>query len=121
MSAVASPFRQMGSDRIDPVLVGLWITLLILALIWVAPAVFIVSTSLKSTQEVMSGSAFAPPAEFYWQNYGAAWERGRFSTTFVCRRWILCAAGIVAANSTSSWSRKGTRTSSECAIEARSK
>ena len=33
----------------------------------------------------------------------------------------LSAAGIVAQYSTSSWSRNGTRTSSECAIDARSK
>jgi len=82
MSATASPFRQMGSDRIDPVLVSLWVVLLVLAAIWIAPAVFIVSTSLKSTQDVMSGSAFAAPREFYWDNYASAWERGRFSTTF---------------------------------------
>lgn len=83
MSAGKSPFRQMGSDRIDPVLVVLWVVLIVLAIIWVAPAVFIVSTSLKSTQEVMGGSAFAPPTEVYWQNYESAWERGRFSTTFL--------------------------------------
>lgn len=83
MSAATAPFRQMGSDRVDPLLVTLWIVLIILALIWIAPAIFIVSTSLKSTQDVMGGSAFAPPTEFYWQNYASAWERGRFSTTFV--------------------------------------
>ena len=82
MSAGASPFRQLGSDRIDPVLVALWILLLILAAVWIAPAVFIVSTSLKSTQEIMGSSAFASPSEVYWQNYTTAWERGRFSTTF---------------------------------------
>jgi raffinose/stachyose/melibiose transport system permease protein len=83
MSATTSPFRQMGSDRADPLLVTLWIVLLVLAVIWIAPAVFIVSTSLKSTQDVMSGSAFAPPTELYWDNYASAWERGRFSTTFL--------------------------------------
>jgi raffinose/stachyose/melibiose transport system permease protein len=82
MSVTPSPFRQMGNDRIDPVLICLWGALLVLAVIWIAPAVFIVSTSLKSTQDVMSASAFAPPAEFYWDNYTLAWERGRLSTTF---------------------------------------
>jgi raffinose/stachyose/melibiose transport system permease protein len=79
---VASPFRQMGSDRIDPALVVLWIVLVVLALIWIAPVIFIISTSLKSTQDVMATSAFAPPPELYWQNYVSAWQRGRFSTTY---------------------------------------
>jgi raffinose/stachyose/melibiose transport system permease protein len=78
----ASPFRQMGSDRIDPALVVLWVVLVVLALIWIAPVIFIVSTSLKSTQDVMGTSAFAPPPEIYWQNYASAWDRGHFNTTF---------------------------------------
>lgn len=83
MSAGASPFRQMGSDHVDPLLVALWALLIVLALVWIAPAIFIVATSLKSTQEIMGSSAFAPPTEFYWQNYVSAWDRGRFSTTFL--------------------------------------
>lgn len=66
----------------DWVLVSLWISLAIVALIWVAPFVFIIFTSLKSTTEVMNSSAFAPPADPLFSNYAAAWTRGRFSTTF---------------------------------------
>jgi raffinose/stachyose/melibiose transport system permease protein len=74
-------FRRMGTDQLDPVLLGLWITLVVVALLWLAPFVFIVLTSLKSNAGVMGGSAFALPEEWAWENYPAAWMRGNFSTT----------------------------------------
>ncbi|TCP88151.1 carbohydrate ABC transporter membrane protein 2 (CUT1 family) [Rhizobium sp. PP-CC-2G-626] len=66
----------------DWVLVALWATLALVALIWVAPFVFIVFTSLKSNAAVMSSSAFAPPVDPKFTNYSGAWDRGRFNTTF---------------------------------------
>ncbi len=66
----------------DWVLVGLWISLALVAAIWIAPFIFIIFTSLKSTAEVMGSSAFAPPVEPAWSNYTSAWARGRFDTTF---------------------------------------
>jgi raffinose/stachyose/melibiose transport system permease protein len=84
MSTVASQaFRQIGSERVDPLLVVLWIVLLALAVVWIAPAIFIVSTSLKSTPDVMNTGAFTPPTELFLDNYPLAWERGNYSTTFV--------------------------------------
>jgi raffinose/stachyose/melibiose transport system permease protein len=65
----------------DWVLIGLWIALVFVAIIWIAPFVFIIFTSLKSTAQVMATSAFAPPLEPQFSNYSAAWERGRFATT----------------------------------------
>lgn len=83
MKAIPSTmFRQIGSERVDPVLVGLWITLVVLALIWVAPALFIVVTSMKSTVDVMNTSAFTPPTELFLKNYPSAWVRGHFDVTF---------------------------------------
>jgi raffinose/stachyose/melibiose transport system permease protein len=83
MSATAPrAFRQLGSDRIDPILVGLWISLILVAVIWLVPVIFIVMTSLKSTPEVMSTAVFSPPAELFLDNYPLAWERGRYTTTF---------------------------------------
>lgn len=66
----------------DWVLVALWVALALVALIWVAPFVFIVFTSLKSNAAVMSSSAFAPPLDPKFTNYSGAWDRGRFNTTF---------------------------------------
>lgn len=74
-NSVAAPPR-------DWVLIGLWIALVLVALVWLAPFVFIVFTSLKSNAQVMATSAFAPPVEPAWTNYTNAWARGRFETTF---------------------------------------
>jgi raffinose/stachyose/melibiose transport system permease protein len=68
--------------RRDPVLLGLWIALAAVAVIWVAPFVFIVFTSLKSTAEVMTTGAFSLPQEARPDNYGFAWSRGGFDRTF---------------------------------------
>jgi raffinose/stachyose/melibiose transport system permease protein len=83
MSAIASPFRQAGTDRVDPLLVALWITLVVVAVIWIAPFVFIIFTALKSNSTVMGTGAFVPPTEIAWENFGNAWQRGDFATTVV--------------------------------------
>jgi raffinose/stachyose/melibiose transport system permease protein len=81
MIAMVNPFRAAASEKIDPVLVLLWLALVIVAAFWIAPFVFIIFTSLKSNASVMGASAFAPPTDLDWTNYVAAWGRGRFSTT----------------------------------------
>ena len=81
MNAFALAFRQPGLDRVDPVLVILWLILIAIAAVWIAPFVFIVFTSFKANSTVMGSSAFTPPTTLEWGNYIAAWARGRFSTT----------------------------------------
>ena len=49
---------------------------LVVALIWIAPFVFMIFTSLKTNEAVMATGAFTPPPELAWQNYSEAWERG---------------------------------------------
>ncbi|MGR9173219.1 carbohydrate ABC transporter permease [Rhizobium sp. KDH_Rht_773_N] len=66
----------------DPILIGLWIALILVALIWVAPFVFIVFTSLKTPAAVTSTGAFMPPTELAFQNYTDAWSRGNFASSF---------------------------------------
>lgn len=66
----------------DPILIGLWISLLLIAIIWVAPFVFIVFTSLKTPAAVTSTGAFMPPVEWAWGNYSGAWNRGSFASSF---------------------------------------
>lgn len=85
MTAIATSYQnEVAAERPprDWVLVGLWIALVVVAIIWIAPFVFIVFTSLKTNAEVMGSSAFAPPVEPAWGNYVSAWARGRFDTTF---------------------------------------
>jgi len=81
MNGFAQAFRQQGLDRVDPVLVVLWAVLIVVAIVWIAPFVFIVFTSVKANATVMGSSAFAPPTSLEWPNYVAAWARGHFSTT----------------------------------------
>lgn len=73
---------QAGPVRRDPVLIGLWIALILVALIWVAPFVFIVFTSLKTPADVTSTGAFMPPVDVAWDNYSSAWNRGSFASSF---------------------------------------
>ena len=81
MSLLSQAFRPVGSNRIDPMLVSLWLALVVLALVWIAPFVFIVFTALKSSDAVMNTSAFALPTEPDFGNFISAWQRGNFSTT----------------------------------------
>ena len=81
MNSFARAFRQPGLDRIDPILVMLWLVLIAIAIVWIAPFVFIVFTSFKANSTVMGSSAFAPPTSLEWRNFSGAWARGRFSTT----------------------------------------
>jgi len=83
MNALATAFRPLGSNRVDPVLVVLWALLVVIAIIWLAPFVFIVFTSLKSAAAIAQTSAFALPASPAWENFTGAWARGNFSTTVV--------------------------------------
>ncbi len=54
------------------------ITLLILVIIMVAPIIFLVIGSFKSTQEFASGSGFWPKT-WQWRNYVTMWERADFA------------------------------------------
>lgn len=81
MSFLSQAFRPVGSNRVDPMLVALWLALLVLALVWITPFVFIVFTALKSSDAVMNTSAFALPTEPDFGNFISAWQRGNFSTT----------------------------------------
>ncbi len=82
-SLTSTAFRPQGSDRIDPMLVVLWIGLIAIALLWFAPIVFILFTSLKTNADVMNTGAFTPPPELFFQNYPDAWQRGSFGTRFM--------------------------------------
>jgi raffinose/stachyose/melibiose transport system permease protein len=81
MSAQQIPGLREGPAR-DPVLIGLWIALVVVAAIWVAPFVFIIFTSLKTNADVVTTSAFSMPTNPALENYTEAWERGQFDRTF---------------------------------------
>lgn len=73
---------MLAASRRDPVLAGLWISLVLFAAIWLSPFVFIVFTSLKGSAEIMTSGAFSPPQEVVAGNYQVAWNRGGFDHSF---------------------------------------
>jgi raffinose/stachyose/melibiose transport system permease protein len=81
MTIFSQAFRPIGSSKADPMLIALWIGLIVLALIWITPFVFIVFTALKSSESVMNSSAFSLPTDLAFDNFVSAWKRGNFSTT----------------------------------------
>jgi len=67
----------------DPVKVALWITLLVVSLIWIAPVLFIFLTALKTRPDLIATGTFGLPTEIAWQNFPDAWEEANLSTTMV--------------------------------------
>jgi raffinose/stachyose/melibiose transport system permease protein len=67
----------------DPVKVALWITLLVIAVIWIAPVLFITLTALKSRPDLIRTGTFGLPTEIAWQNFPKAWDRGGLGTTMI--------------------------------------
>jgi len=72
---------QFGTQGRDYIRIGLWITLLITVLIWAAPIIFVIFTSLKSEQDIFGTPAFAFPFTPEWGNYVEALERGNLLTS----------------------------------------
>ncbi len=67
---------------VDPVLVALWISLVVLAILWLVPFGFITITALKSNMAVMGTDPFALPPDPTLANFPDAWRRGNFNATF---------------------------------------
>ncbi|MDQ2934038.1 MAG: carbohydrate ABC transporter permease [Chloroflexota bacterium] len=55
--------------------------LLLLALVALFPVVTIWLTGFKTNTELLSGF-FGLPQQWHWENFAAAWDRGRFGTFF---------------------------------------
>jgi raffinose/stachyose/melibiose transport system permease protein len=68
--------------RTDPVLIALWISLVLVCIIWILPVVFVVFTSLKSSQEIFMGTSYLPPHKIIFENYQRAWDVGNLGRGF---------------------------------------
>ena len=73
MSAIA---LRSPESRITPGRIALWIGVLVAAVIWAIPVVFMLFTSLKTQAAIFSTSAFAPPPQLAWSNYPDAIRQG---------------------------------------------
>jgi len=79
MQTMAHPYRKR-QIQIDPITIGLWISLLIGAFFWFIPFVFIVFTALKTPAELVRGQPWFLPKELFLGNFATAWETGKFAT-----------------------------------------
>lgn len=79
---VTTSRQSVPRAKRDPVLIGLWISLVLVAIIWLAPVAFITFTALKSEAEIYDSSAFSLPAQIQWNNFLVAWAKGDFNNTF---------------------------------------
>lgn len=74
--------EHLAQTRKDPLLLALWVVLIAISIIWLAPVVFIVFTSLKSSADITTSGAFSLPLSPEWENYQSAWKRGNYNATF---------------------------------------
>jgi raffinose/stachyose/melibiose transport system permease protein len=91
MSAVTVPTPSAGATtpqrtppqrlRRDYVGIGLWIALLVSALIWALPFIFMALTSVKSQADVTNSSIWALPAQWQWSNFTDAVDVGSLWVT----------------------------------------
>jgi len=86
MSAVTVPTPQTeaGTSRTgranrlrrDYVGIGLWIALVVSALIWALPFIFMALTSVKSQADVSGTSIWSLPTQWEWSNFTSAVDTG---------------------------------------------
>ncbi len=73
---------------LSPVIIVIYVFLALLAVLYLAPLLWMLSVSLKDNPDLMA-APFALPAALHWNNYQEAWELGRlgaalFNSVFVC-------------------------------------
>lgn len=76
-SATATARNQ---PRRDYALIGLWIALVISALIWLSPFLFMVLTSFKSNADINRSAIWDLPTTWQWSNYSRAIDKGKLWT-----------------------------------------
>ena len=69
------------SGNPDYVKIGLWLSLVVTAMLWAVPFYIMFVTSLKSKAEIANSAAWELPQEWMWSNYAAAVETGNLWTT----------------------------------------
>ena len=78
---------------VKPVTVILYIFLIALAVIYVAPLLWMLSVSFKDNAGVMA-APFALPEVFHWENYQQAWTMGKLGIALV-NSVLVCGITLV--------------------------
>ncbi|WP_231955631.1 carbohydrate ABC transporter permease [Occultella aeris] len=95
-SATDAPTSRRGPRRrrnVRPARVLAAVALLVLALVWIYPFLWLVSASLKHSSEIFGSGFDLVPDEFVWENYAKAWIEAGFASYFV--NTVLITAGTV--------------------------
>lgn len=66
---------------IQPLQTCIYLILILLAVVYIAPMLWVLLVSLKTNAEVM-GSPFSLPEIYQWGNYTFAWENARRGRAF---------------------------------------
>ena len=84
---------KKSKKPVKPVTVILYLFLIILAVIYVAPLLWMLCVSLKDNAGVMA-APFALPEVFHWENYQQAWTMGKLGTALV-NSVLVCGITLV--------------------------
>ncbi len=85
--------KTKAKKPISPVLIVIYILLVLLAVLYIAPLLWMLSVSLKDNPELMA-APFSLPKAFNWVNYAEAWTLGKLgiallNSVFVCGVTLL--------------------------------
>jgi raffinose/stachyose/melibiose transport system permease protein len=69
-----------GEERSTSIM--LYVILGLMAVVWLVPFMFILLTSVRSMNDLISNGIFAWPEQFVFNNFERAWNIGNFSTYF---------------------------------------
>ncbi len=83
-NSAAKPAKRAASMKGEERLINgvLYILLSLIAFIWLVPFLFILMTSVRSMNDLISNGVFAWPEKFVFANFERAWNIGNFSTYF---------------------------------------
>ena len=81
-NAVASPSATRARPRFRASELGGYVVLALLLLIYLIPVLFVISVSLMTSRQFVTGAA-SIPNPVMWTNYPDAWVKGAFNTYFI--------------------------------------
>lgn len=90
-------YKSARSTRIGQIVVNrlLDLLLIVLVLMMIAPLIFLLVSSFKSSNEFLNSTSFLP-AEWRWSNFPEMWRRANFGTYFL-NSMIVCTVTTVIA------------------------
>ncbi|MDO4618998.1 MAG: carbohydrate ABC transporter permease [Lachnospiraceae bacterium] len=89
MAAVEKKKKKL----LSPVMILIYVLLILLAFIYLAPLLWMLSVSLKDNAGVMS-APFSLPETIHWKNYAEAWRLGRLGAALL-NSVLVCGATLV--------------------------